>query len=104
MAFKGVPVDEAVAAGKLHPWEDGEEGQNMSLPPNMPLWRTDYFELKILTKELVQGPRPLCSPESRRLISHMTEAFPIRRGPKTLSPQETGNLGLRRLCRQTLLN
>ena len=30
VAFKGVPVDEAVAAGKVHRWEDGEGVQNLS--------------------------------------------------------------------------
>lgn len=65
MAFKGIPVEGAVAAGKVHPWEDGE-GVRIRHPPIMPLWHIDYFEVKVLTKELVQeGPQPPCS-ESRR--------------------------------------
>lgn len=31
-----------------------DEGQGKLLP-NMPLWNTDYFELKVLEKQPVQG-------------------------------------------------
>ena len=41
--------------------------------PSMPKWNIDYFELKLLEKQLVQGHSdpPLYPRESRKLICHV---------------------------------
>lgn len=64
------------------------EGEQNLPPPNLPLWRIDYFELKLLKKQMVQGGHSdlLCSPDSRKSVSHGKGVLPApggRRRPRT---------------------
>lgn len=70
----------------------------------MPLWHIDYFELKVLEKQLMQGHSDL--PISLKAGDKFPcERYPPGTGSKdtSLTP-EIGNSGLRRLSKQTLLS
>ena len=75
-------------------------------PPKMPQWHIDYFEVKLLKKELIQeghSDPPLCLPENRELISHVKGSLPGSGSRRTPLSPEAGNLELRSPYKQTLL-
>lgn len=76
--------------GLLHFHIVGAQGR---LPPNTPQWRADYFELKLLRKEPVQGHSDASHlPESRKQIT-----LPVLRRKKASLSPEIGTLKLRKL-------
>ena len=65
-------------------------------PQNVPQWHIDYFELKLLKKQPMQGGcshSPFCLPESRKYISHVKSAPPASGSRRTPLSPETGNSG-----------
>ena len=66
--------------------------REQTLPSSdMPLWHFDYFELKVLEKQLVSQKDDLtilCPHESRKHISPMKSTLPLSGGTRQPYPQK----------------
>lgn len=74
-------------------------------PQNMPRWCIDYFELNLLERQAVQEGRSDSASSSRKQeINPPCERYLLRtKGRRTSFQTGLENLGLRKLCKQTLL-
>ena len=76
-------------------------------PKYMPQWHIDYFELKLLKKQLMQEgllDLSLCISERRKLISHVKGALPVFGSGKILFIPRDREFEQRSLCKQMMLS
>ena len=58
------------------------EGEQNVLPQNMPLWHTDYFELKLLENQLAQGHSYCPTPSWKQEIKLLRERYNVPEGKR----------------------